>query len=161
MTKQKLLQNVIEKLRQEIKSAEQSFTATKNAAIEAPGAMQSHSDTTKFQMSQLAEEIQRSIYEKSLALSTLQNMIHQNFSPDSEKVEIGSLIETLNEDGKREFYFILPVGSGIKIVDNDKTISVITPQAPLAVALIGKREKEVIKLQIGHRQRELMIAHIQ
>jgi transcription elongation GreA/GreB family factor len=161
MTKQKLLQNVIEELRREIKSAEQSFAATKKAAIEAPGAMQSHSDTTKFQMNQLTAEIQKSIYEKNLAIGILQSMANSNLPHNSEKVEVGSLVETLNEYKEHEFYFILPVGGGIKIVDNSKTISVITPQAPLAAALIGKREKDVVKLQIGNRQRGLTIIHIQ
>lgn len=161
MNKHELLQNVIEKIRQEIKSAEQSFESTKKAAIEAPGAMQSHSDTTKFQMGQLAGEIQRSIYEKNLAINTLQNMIHSNLSSDFKKVEMGSLIETLNESGVREFYFILPVGGGIKIIDNSKIISIITPQAPLVAALLGKQKKEVVKLKIGQLQRELKITHIQ
>ena len=160
MIKQELLLNVIEQLTQEVKRVEQNLTEVKKAAAEAPGAMQSHSDTTKFQMSQLAGKIQNSINEKISALSVLQKMAHSDFCLDSEKIQIGSLVETLNENREQEFYFILPVGAGIKIINNTKTILIITPQTPLGATLMGKRGEEMIKLQIGHRERELLIVSV-
>jgi len=126
MTKQELLQRVIETVMQERKKAEESLATTRQAAIDAPGAMQSHSDTTKSQMSRLAEEIERSIEEKNFALRTLQGMAHSGLPSDTEVIKIGSVVEVLTERGEREIYFILPVGGGIEIVDNDRTITVAT-----------------------------------
>lgn len=161
MTKQELLQRVIETLAREKNSAEQSLKTTMQAVIEAPGAMQSHSDTTKWQMSRRAEVIQRLIDEKSFAIHTLQDMIHSNLSSDAGEVEIGSIVEIRNERNEREVYFILPVGGGIEVVDNDRTILVITARAPVAAALIGKRQGQTVKLHIGSQQRELTIVSIQ
>ncbi len=163
MDKQEILQGVIEKIQQEIQDAEQSFESTRNAAIEAPGAMQSHSDTTKFQMGQLAGKIQNSIYEKRLAIKTIQNIIDSDLSPDSDidKIKVGSLVEILNESKISEFYYILPVGGGTKITCKNKIVSVITPQTPLATALIGKQKKDAVKLQTGYMQRELTITNVQ
>ena len=161
MTKQKLLQRVIETVMQERKKAEESLATTRQAAIDAPGAMQSHSDTTKSQMSRLAEEIERSIEEKNFALRTLQGMAHSGLPSDTEVIKIGSVVEVLTERGEREIYFILPVGGGIEIVDNDRTITVATVRAPIAIALIGKRQSQTVRLQIGSLQKELTIVGIQ
>ena len=62
MNKQKLLQCIIETLAQREKSAKQNLEATRQAAIEAPGAMQSHSDTTKWQMSGRARAKKRGAF---------------------------------------------------------------------------------------------------
>ena len=161
MTKQELLQHVIKALIQSKKSAEQSFAVTKQAAIEAPGAMQSHSDTTKSQMGNFAEKVQESIIEKDHAINTLQTMARSDLSSDLSNIRIGSVAEVLTETNERETYFMLPVGGGIKVTDGNRTISVITPRAPLAIALIGKKQGETIKLQVGSRQRKLTIISIQ
>lgn len=161
MTKHELLQHVIETIMLDIEKAEKSFVTTKQAAIDAPGAMQSHSDTTKSQMSRLAETIQRSIEEKNLALRILQNMAQSVLPLYTGVIKIGSVVEALTEHGERETYFILPVGGGIEIVDNDQTIVVITTRAPIAVALIGKRQNQIVRLRVGSQQRELTIVDIQ
>jgi transcription elongation GreA/GreB family factor len=160
MTKQELLQCVINALSEGIKKAERSFATTRQAMIEAPGAMQSHSDTTKSQMSRLAEEIQRSINEKQFALYTLQRMVHAGLPPNVRKVQVGAVVEVLNESKEKEFYFVLPVGGGIKVTDGDKIILVVTPAAPIVAAMIGKQKDQTVKLQVGSHQRELTILNI-
>jgi len=161
MTKQEFLQRVIKTITQEREKAEESFATTRQAAIDAPGAMQSHSDTTKSQMSRLAGEIQRSIEEKNFALRTLQSMAYSGLPSDTGVIKVGSVVEVLTERGEQEIYFILPVGGGIEIVDNEKRILVVTSRAPLTAALLGKRQGQLIKLQVGPRQRELTIVNIQ
>ena len=162
MTKHELLQCVVETLKREIENAKQSLESTSKAATEAPGAMESHSDTTKSQMSRLADEMQRLISEKSLALHTLQSVAHSGLlSGAGEETQVGSVVEVLTERNGREFYFILPAGGGIEINDNDKIVCVVTPRAPLAVALIGKQQGQTVKVRIGLQQHDLTIISIQ
>jgi transcription elongation GreA/GreB family factor len=161
MTKQKLLQHVVEALTQERRNTERSLEAARSAAIEAPGAMQSHSDTTKSQMSRLSEEMQRSIDEKDLALRALNALMYSGLPSNVEAVKVGSVVEVRDGRNERAIYFILPAGGGIKVVDGDRTILVVTPRAPLSVALLGKRRGETVKLQIGPRHRELTVVDIQ
>lgn len=123
--------------------------------------MQSHSDTTKSQMSRLAEEIQRSINEKGLAIRTLDALIYSGLPSDVDAIRVGSVVEVCDERNEREIFFILPAGGGIEVADDDRTILVVTSRAPLAVALFGKRQGETAKLQIGSRHRELTIVNIQ
>lgn len=161
MTKQELLHCIIEELSQEIANAEQNFKMTMQAAADAPGAMQSHSDTTKSQMSRLAEGIQRSINEKNQSLRTLRGMADENsFSGSYEEVKIGSIVEVLSEHDERVSYFILPVGGGIKITDNKRVILTATPQAPLIAALLGKKRNQTIILQMRPKQKKFTIVNI-
>lgn len=161
MTKYELLQHVVETLKKEIENAKQNLESTKKAAADAPGAMESHSDTTKSQMSRLAEEMQYLISEKSLALHTLQSVAYSGLPSSTGDAQIGSVVEVLTEHNEREFYLILPAGGGTEVSDNHKTVCVVTPRAPLAAALMGKRQGQTIKLRIGPQQRELTIVSVQ
>ena len=96
MNKQKLLQYVIETLTQREKNAQQSLEAARQAAIEAPGAMQSHSDTTKWQMSRRAEAIERSLFETQRALNALKYLV--DHPPTITKVSGHAIVEVENLD---------------------------------------------------------------
>lgn len=54
MDKPAILQLVIRNLEEEIARNEQSYKSVRQGAIEAPGTMQSKSDTTKSELSQVA-----------------------------------------------------------------------------------------------------------
>jgi len=162
MTKKELLQSVIDTLKKNMESAEERLKTIVQAAVDAPGAMQSYSDTTKSQMGQIADELQRSLTEQSLTLGILQSMVSSySLFDDVGCVKIGSFVEVLDENTEREFYLILPAGGGIEISDQGREILVISSHAPIATALIGKKPGEKIGLKIGQLQRNLTIVNIQ
>ena len=61
----------IELLKGEIQGAKRRLETARQASIDAPGAMQSHSDTTKYQMGLVADGLRRFISEKEEAVSAL------------------------------------------------------------------------------------------
>jgi len=158
MNKNILLAVVTDKLKKEREEVENQLKITKQAAIDAPGAMQSHSDTTKFQMNSLADTLRQLIKEKEEAIDNL-----NSFPPDklnfSSIIQIGSVIE-IKEDKNIKYYFILPVGGGIKIKQNNKIITVITPDTPIVAALQGKKKNDKINFEIENIIKEIEIVNI-
>ncbi len=159
MNKQKLLQCVIETLTQREKSAKQSLETAKQAAIEAPGAMQSHSDTTKWQMSQRAEAIKQSLFETQQALGALKHLM--DHPPTVTKGSSYAVIEAENlNDGSMAKYFLLPAGGGDTYEVDGEKITVLTMGAPMARALIGAVAGDEVEVKIQETTRRFNVVSV-
>ena len=152
MDKKDILKKVIEALEKEIHNLKESVGTIHRTAVEAPGAMESHSDTTKSQMQSLEAKTSEDVFSKEHELKTLRRFIP---SDAGEKIEIGSLFE-VEERGKRSTFFLLEGGAGIKIGE----CTVITPRAPLGRAFLGKKKGEKIIVELPSGIREYRIRNI-
>jgi len=161
MNKSELLQKVIDVLRGNIESVERRAQTATQASIDAPGAMQSHSDTTKSQMGQIANALQKSLSEQQHAMSALQTMVSMSRPGEAKFVGEGTLVEVTDGSSEKELYLILPAGGGIEIEDGENTILVVTSQAPIAVALIGMRRGESVEFGVDRLVRKLTVLDIQ
>lgn len=159
MNKQKLLQYVIETLTQREKNAQQSLEAARQAAIEAPGAMQSHSDTTKWQMSRRAEAIERSLFETQRALNALKYLV--DHPPTITKVSGHAIVEVENlDDGSMAKYFLLPAGGGDTYEVDGEKIVVLNMGAPLALAFIGTVTGDEVEIKIQGTTRRFSVVSV-
>lgn len=147
MIKQKLLQCLIETFTQKRENAKQNLETARQAAIDAPGAMQSHSDTTKWQMSRRAEALQRSIVETQQALDTFESLMR--YPPTITKCSVYTIVEVENlDDGSRTKYFLLPAGGGNTYEVEGEEIIVLSVSAPLARAFIGSVAGDDVEVKI-------------
>ncbi len=147
--KKTVLAAVIKELERQKQQQEEAFQTARQTAAEAPGAMQSHSDTTKFQMSLLADKIQESITQKEKTIHTLKTLLESFGEEHHETIRIGSLIAVQKQDGRHIYYFILPEAGGIEVHESDKAILTITSTTPLANALVGRRSGDRVRLQFA------------
>jgi len=160
MNKKLLIAEIIRELETERSQVEINLKSTLRAAAEAPGAMQSHSDTTKSQMHTLADNIRNSLVEKERAISALGNLPESQLQ-QSEVVQIGSVVEVQESGDKQSFYFVLPEGGGINVKNEKRCIAVLTSRAPLAMVLIGKKKGDSTKFQIpSGKDREMTILNV-
>lgn len=159
MNKQKLLQCVIETLVQREKSAKQSLETARQAAIEAPGAMQSHSDTTKWQMSRRAEAIERSLFETQRALGALKRLM--DHPPTITTGSDYAIVEVKNlDDGSMAKYFLLPAGGGDTYEVDGEKIVVLNMGAPLALAFIGTVTGDEVEIKIQGMTRRFNVVSV-
>ena len=159
MNKQKLLQCAIETLIQKKKNAEQSLETTRQAAIDAPGAMQSHSDTTKWQMSRRAEAIEQSIFETQQALGVLKHLM--DHPPTITKGSNYAIIEVENlDDGSRAKYFLLPAGGGDTYEVDGEKITALTMSAPLARVLVGTVAGDEVEITTQGKTKRFVIVSV-
>ncbi len=159
MDKKTVIKGVIDELGRQRAELETGLKSAEEAALESPGAMQSHSDTTKSQMHTLAMNIKNMVKQKETAIGSLNKLM------DSEKVfgsvKEGALVETKGEDGKENFYIIAPDGgAGATIVREDATIISITLATPLGTVLSGKTAGETAILRTRTGERKIKIINI-
>lgn len=159
MNKQKLLECVIDTLTQGEKSVKQSLETTRQAAIEAPGAMQSHSDTTKWQMNQRAGAIEQSLFETKQALGALKRL--RDHSPAITKGSVYAIIEVKNlGDGSWAKYFLLPAGGGNTYEVEGEQITILNIGAPMARALIGVVAGDEVEVKIQEKTRQFKVVSV-
>ena len=74
MKKEEVLEVCIEREKKRIEELEQSLEITRKDAIDAPGSNVSHSDTSKFQGSNLALGIQKRLEESKVVLNYFKSL---------------------------------------------------------------------------------------
>ncbi|MFA6495394.1 MAG: hypothetical protein WC246_02750 [Candidatus Paceibacterota bacterium] len=139
VNKNYLIDAVVVALEKERADNEESLKQTRQTAMDAPSAMQSHSDTTRSQMEHLAENFERFIAEKNFAIENLK-AFKKEISASGDEIKVGSLVGVTEGTNMRHFYFILPFGGGVAVVDKEgRSVVVLSASAPLARALLGKK----------------------
>jgi len=136
MKKAEIIGELINTQKRNLGNLKTSLETVRREAREAPGANVSHSDTSKFQQSNLALGIQGRINEIEFILRFLGNL-----STDKrDEIVVGSLFAVENQSCKENNYYLLvSIGGGETFAISDRTIMTISAQAPLAIALIGKK----------------------
>jgi hypothetical protein len=156
MDKQRLLQSVYDALTRDLKNTEQSIGKTMQAAIEAPSAMESHSDTTKFQMSTVANVMQGSYATKQQGLLALETLMAN--PPYISRIGSYALVEVRDDQGCDERYFLLPAGGGGMYEIDGEEVIVLSDRAPLASALIGHVKGDIVTVKIQKARRLTIIS---
>ncbi|MBP9771546.1 MAG: hypothetical protein KBD16_01325 [Candidatus Pacebacteria bacterium] len=139
MNKDTLLVAAREGLRQRIEESKVQLAQILRRANEAPGAMESHSDTDKNLYGRQAGGQQEAIGAMEIEYTLMETLVF----PESAVAGVGSLVTTKDEKGESR-YFILPGGGGIKLRENDVEVIVVTPSTPLGLILLGKKAGEVV-----------------
>jgi transcription elongation GreA/GreB family factor len=65
-----------------------------------------------------------------------------------------------NDTDVTQDVLLAPLGGGIKLQHQTKTIQVMTPQSPLGAALIGKHVGDDIDIRIGSKTRSLHVVSV-
>lgn len=73
------------------------------------------------------------------------------------RAALGALVAIEDEDGARQV-LIAPYGGGRKLAGGQ--VQVVTPQAPLGKALIGKREGDELEVTLGGKRREIAVVGV-
>ena len=76
-----------------------------------------------------------------------------------EPINLGALVE-LKSKTESAFYFLGPRAGGTEVVQSKKEILVITPASPLGQQLVGRKQGEKVKLQLGGTSSESSIVAV-
>lgn len=154
MEKAEVLRICIKTQEEKIKNLRQSLENTRQSAADAPGSNVSHSDTTKFQLSNLALGIQKRLTETNLAL----NQLRQIKPTASDSIFVGTLFTLKNiGDKKVSRYLLIPKDGGISFNVKGREIASMSIEAPLAQAVMGKQKGD----KINFRGKVLEIIEVQ
>lgn len=126
---------------EKIRLSTQALEDTRKGAREAPGSNVSHSDTSRFNLGNLAVGIESQLVLARETSAYLQSLLGSNIEDSpKEKISVGSLFTIIDTMAGKESNFILLVKGGGESVEVDgiKILSA-TSSAPIAKAFIGKK----------------------
>ena len=124
--------------------------------IDAPGAMQSHHDTTKIETGWLIDGLVKRRKAVENTLSVLTEIASVMQSREFDHVLSGALVtlEHLNDVLR---FFIVPDGEGSNVKIDEWDITLMSPTAPICSQLLGKEVGDTILF----RGKEFVISEIE
>jgi len=149
--KNSVLENLIKVRENLIKSREEY----KEAAKDAPGAMQSHSDTSKFQFNILADNIASQLQKLDDAVILL-----REYGEKSTEAEIGAFLK-IKENGEIRYFYLVPEGAGgFKVKMDSIDIQVLAVNSLVGKAFLFKKTGQEFELQLPAGKRLIKILEI-
>ena len=137
--KAKLLQEVIGQVEETLRRMGSGYAAARQATLDSPHVMKSKREVTGIEASYLANGLAQNIQEREHELRTLRGLR----LPESPfRIGLGCVVGVGPQGGRVErLYFLLPVCGGMEIPlgDGGRTVRILTPGAPAAKVLLGKR----------------------
>jgi transcription elongation GreA/GreB family factor len=115
-------------------------------------------DTRALEQSYLARGQAQRVVELQGELNQLKALEPRTFTAET-AIALGALVAI--DDGKESVhYFIAPGGGGLRVTVEGVEVRVVTPQSPIARALLGKREGDDLELRTPQGVTECSIARV-
>ena len=115
-------------------------------------------DTRALEQTYLARGQAQRVVELQDALNLLKALELRAFTAES-RIALGALV-VLDDGTDVEHYFIAPAGGGVRVTVAAAEVRVVTPQSPIARALLGKVQGDDLELRTPQGVRECSIASV-
>lgn len=159
LDKPALIRALCAQLEAEIARATESAARTREGATHEEARPENDKDTRALEASYLARGQAQRVVDLQVALKQVKFMELRAFG-DDDAIDVSALVE-LEAGTQARWYFIAPAGGGNKLQLGAAAIDVLTPQAPLGRALMGRCVgDEVVLAGAPGRQREWTIAQV-
>jgi transcription elongation GreA/GreB family factor len=146
MDKLLLQQQVVRRLAEDLLQAEQAVRAAHETATHEENIAENKYDTLGLEAAYLATgQVRR-------AEAIRQALAHwRQFRPRpydvNQGVQLGALICLVDSDDKQHHLFLGPAGGSMKLLSGTRLVQVISSEAPLGRAMLGKCEGDEVSIQ--------------
>ena len=141
-------------LRAELDAAVRAHKTTVAGATHAEAKPEGDKDTRALEQSYVARGQASRVRDLETALAETEGMALRAFGPGV-PVALGALVE-VSEDDASLVFLLAPHGGGHRL----GTVQVVTPQAPIGRALLGKHEGDECEVVIAGKRRALVIDRV-
>ena len=160
MDKFLLQQQVLDRLAEDLLQAEQAVRAAHEAATHEENIAENKYDTLGLEAGYLATGQARR------AEGIRQAMAHwRQFRPHpydaSKGIQLGALVCLVDSDHKQQLLFIGPAGGSMQLVSGVQLVQVISIEAPLGIAMLGKCEADEVSIQGAPIQQQFEVLWVQ
>jgi transcription elongation GreA/GreB family factor len=156
--KQKLVEAIIEKLREDLALYHKAATAARAEATHEQSKAENKYDTRGLEASYLARGQSRQALEITQAVEKFEKMALREFTAN-DPIDTGAVVELQN--GKEtNTYFIGPRAGGTEVTFQKREVLVITPESPLGSQLVGKKLGEKCLLELGGQKQHFRVAQV-
>ncbi|GGK75187.1 transcription elongation factor GreAB [Amphritea balenae] len=148
MNKKQLTDQIVSQLQADLEVNIEAANEAREAAVHDESVPETQYDTLGLEASYLAQGQSKRVEELEMNLADYRNMIMREFD-QSTALGLSALVTLENEQGEEKHLFIGPAGGGIHIDFESYTVIVITPEAPIGAALIGRHCGDSVALPQG------------
>lgn len=150
MNKEQLVACIVTALARDLAIAERAAQTAYEAATHEENIAENKYDTLGLEASYLATGQARRMAEIRQALTRLKDMPVRDHQSDL-GIQVGDYVELETPDGSLRCLFLAPDAAGLSVRDQERSVTVITPNAPLGRALLRQAEGEEIDVQVAGR----------
>ena len=157
MNKPALLAQIIIALSAELEMLTKAALATHAEATNEENKAEDKYDTRGLEASYLAHGQSKAAEEAALAVTQFQGLAARNLQP-GEPVSLGAFV--VLEGKTTNHYFVGPRAGGTEVQHEGNTVMVITPQSPLGRQLVGKKQGDLVQLELGGKRSEYRLSAV-
>jgi transcription elongation GreA/GreB family factor len=159
MDKFLLQQQVLERLAEDLLQAERAMRAAHETATHEENIAENKYDTLGLEAAYLSTGQARR------ADAIRQAMAHwRQFRPrpyDASKgIQLGALVCLVDADDKQQQFFLGPNGGSMKLASGSEFVQVISSEAPLGRAMLGKCEGDLVSIQIAATRQQFEVIRV-
>ncbi|SON49455.1 transcription elongation factor [Vibrio tapetis] len=109
-------------------------------------------DTLALEAAYLAHGQAQRVQECEENIRQYRELVLREFTIDT-PITVSALVEVVDEHDKLSWFFVGPCGGGLSVCVSSKqaSVAVVTPQAPLGKALVGKFLHDEVDVKIGDK----------
>jgi transcription elongation GreA/GreB family factor len=160
MDKFLLQQQVLERLAEDLERVEQAARAAHETATHEENIAENKYDTLGLEAAYLATGQARR------AEAIRQAMAHwRQFRPHpydaSRGIQLGALVCLVDADGRQQQLFLGPDGGSMTLGSGTQLVQVISGEAPLGRAVLGKCDGDEVSIQIGAIRQQFEVLWVQ
>jgi hypothetical protein len=161
--KNRLVQMIIAQLTNELIQAQKAANDAHADAVDDQSVAETQYDTLAIEAGYLAEGQSKRVAEFQQAIIAYKNLILRNFTED-DQIALTALVQLSADVSDNHWFFIAPAAGGfrcqLKQGNIDLNITVITPNAPMTLALLGKQQEDDIEIILGNNNLTDYIAKV-
>jgi transcription elongation GreA/GreB family factor len=160
MDKFLLQQQVVQRLAEDLLQADQAVRVAHETATHEESIAENKYDTLGLEAAYLATGLVRRAEAIRQALANWRQFRPRPYDARL-GVQLGALVCLVDSDDKQQHVFLGPDGGSMKLVSGTHVVQVISSEAPLGRAMLGKREGDEVSIQVApfRRQFEVLRVH--
>jgi transcription elongation GreA/GreB family factor len=134
--KRALRDDVLAMLRRELDALVAAAQSTREGATHEENRPEHDKDTRAIEASYLAGAQAERVEELRRDVAALESLKIRTFEPDA-PIALSAIV-TVESDGAPSYFFVVPMGGGLRCVRDGKSVQLVTPRSPLGAAVVGK-----------------------
>ena len=159
MDKFLLQQQVLEQLADDLRQTEQAVRTAHETATHEENIAENKYDTLGLEAAYLASGQARRAEAIRQALAHWRQFRALPYDA-SKGIQLGALVCLVDSDDKEQQLFLGPAGGSMKLLSGTQLVQVISSEAPLAKAMLGKGEGDEVSIQVGAIRQQFEVLRV-
>lgn len=159
MDKSLLQQQVLERLAEDLRQVEEAARVAHETATHEENIAENKYDTLGLEAAYLATGQARRAEAIRHAIASWRQFRPRAYDA-SVGIQLGALVCLVDADDRQQQLFLGPEGGSMKLGSGDELVQVISSQAPLGRAMLGKREGDEVSLQVAPARQQFEVLRV-